>query len=135
MHDTDTAGVIFFANQFRIIHEAYEEWLDKVGFGFGKIFNKGKYFIPIVHAESDYKCPLIIGDTIKITLHVTNIGKSSFTISYAIERCDMFHKTLAGTAQTVHVIIDSQTERKIKLPKNIRKALEQNYVEPVADEK
>ncbi len=126
MHDTDAAGVTFFASQFRIAHEAYEEFADKLGFGFGKLLEKNKYFIPIVHAEADYKCPLSIGTTIKINLAVEHVGKHSYTIAYSLEKSDLLHKTIVGTAKTVHVVIDARTEKKTAIPKNIRYALEKN---------
>ncbi len=32
LHDTDAAGIIFFANQFKIVHDAYEDLLESFGF-------------------------------------------------------------------------------------------------------
>lgn len=122
MHDTDAAGVLFFASQFRIVHEAYEEFTDKLGFGFGKLLSKDKYFIPIVHAEADYKKPLIVGDTIKINLSVVSVSEHSFVIEYSLEKS----KSIVGTAKTVHVVIDAHTEKKVSIPKNIRQALEKS---------
>ena len=34
LHDTDAAGILFFANQFSIIHDAYELLLEEFDFSF-----------------------------------------------------------------------------------------------------
>lgn len=120
LHDTDAAGILFFANQFSIVHDAYELLLEKFGFGFPAMLKGGKYFLPIVHAESDYKARLSVGDKIAISIKVGHIGRTSFSFEYAIRNS---RKALVGTARTVHVTIDGKTHRKIPLPKKLRDAL------------
>ena len=120
LHDTDAAGIIFFANQFKIIHDAYEDLLEKFGWSFQSMLNGTKYFLPIVHAESDYLTPVLVGDNIIIAIKIGHIGKTSFSFNYTLKRA----KTLVGTAKTVHVTIDQKSRKKINLPSALRKALE-----------
>jgi 1,4-dihydroxy-2-naphthoyl-CoA hydrolase len=119
LHDTDAAGIIFFANQFKIVHDAYEDLLEEFGWSFQKMLQGTKYFLPIVHAESDYLTPVMVGDEIVIAIKVGHIGKTSFSFEYTLKR----GKTLVGTAKTVHVTIDQKTRKKITLPLALRKAL------------
>jgi 1,4-dihydroxy-2-naphthoyl-CoA hydrolase len=121
LHDTDAAGILFFANQFKIVHDAYEDLLEKFGWSFKKMLQGTDYFLPIVHAESDYKAPVFVGDKIAITVKVGHIGTTSFSFEYTLKR----GKTLVGTAQTVHVTINQKTRKKIPLPPAMRKALKQ----------
>ncbi len=121
LHDTDAAGIIFFANQFKIIHDAYEDLLEKFGWGFAHMLKGSRYFLPIVHAESDYITPVFVGDEIVIAIRIGHIGKTSFSFEYTLKRA----KTLVGTAKTVHVTIDQKTRKKIPLPAALRHALEQ----------
>ncbi len=120
LHDTDAAGIIFFANQLVIVHDAYELLLEKFGFSFPQMLKGGKYFLPIVHAESDYKAPLFVGDHISIKIKVGHIGNSSFIFEYEIRN----RKRLVGTAKTVHVTINPRTKTKVSLPPKLRAALE-----------
>ncbi len=120
LHDTDAAGRIFFANQFKIVHDAYEKLLEKWGVSFQQMLRGGKYFLPIVHAESDYKTHLFVGDKIAITIKVGHIGDTSFSFEYTLKR----GATLVGTAKTVHVTVSAKTGKKIPLPAPMRKALE-----------
>ena len=119
LHDTDAAGRIFFANQFKIVHDAYESLLEKFGCSFPSMLKGGKYFLPIVHAESDYKAHLFVGDKIDIAIRVGHIGTTSFSFEYIIKR----GKTIVGTAQTVHVTVSATTGKKVSLPAPMRKAL------------
>ena len=119
LHDTDAAGIIFFANQFKIIHDAYEDLLEKFGWSFKTMLKGTNYFLPIVHAESDYKAPVFVGDKIAIAIKVGHIGNTSFSFEYTLKR----GKTLVGTAKTVHVTINQKTRKKIPLPPALRKAL------------
>jgi 1,4-dihydroxy-2-naphthoyl-CoA hydrolase len=119
LHDTDAAGIIFFANQFKIIHDAYEDLLETIGWSFRTMLKGTKYFLPIVHAESDYKTPVFVGDKIVITVKVGHIGETSFSFEYTLKR----GKTLVGTAKTVHVTIHQKTRKKTPLPASLRSAL------------
>jgi len=119
LHDTDAAGIIFFANQLKIVHDAYEELLEKSNLGFATMLKKTDFFLPIVHAESDYKAPVMAGDKIAISVKVAHIGNTSCSFEYTIKR----GKTLVGAAKTVHVAIDQKTRQKIPLPAILRTAL------------
>lgn len=121
LHDTDAAGVIFFANQFKIIHDAYEDLLEKVGWSFRTMLKGKNYFLPIVHAESDFKTPVFVGDKIVITVKVGLIGKTSFSLEYTLKR----GKTLVGTAKTVHVAINQKNHKKVPLPSTLCQGLKQ----------
>ena len=81
LHETDAAGVLFFSNQFKMIHDAYESLLERMGFGFGELLRAKDFTLPIVHSESDYKAPLFVGDLLEIQVFVEKAGKTSFFLS------------------------------------------------------
>ena len=117
LHDTDAAGILFFSHQFEIVHDAYEALLEHIGFGFAELIRHKEFFLPIVHAESDYKMPLFVGDLIEIQVIVEKVGETSFTFAYKLLNTQ---QQLVGTARTVHVTIDKKTRQKIPLPPDMR---------------
>ncbi len=121
LHETDAAGLLFFSHQFKLMHDAYESLLEKMGFGFAVLIRKKNYFLPIVHAEADYKKSLFVGDRITIEVRIGRIGETSFTFNYAIKNAQ---GTLVGTGLTVHVTMDKKTQTKIRLPRDMRQAIE-----------
>jgi len=113
MHEVDAAGALFFANQFILMHDAYEAFLESRGLAMGSLIRQSSFRLPIVHAESDFKLPLSVGDAAIIALKIKHIGTTSFTVAYDIYTTK---NELAGTGETVHVSIDRETGLKIPLP-------------------
>ncbi len=121
LHDTDAAGILFFANQFKFVHDLYQKFLDEIGFPLQERFAARDFSLPIVHAEADFYAPLTVGDTVEVSLEVATIGGASFTLEYQI--VDLDGKEV-GSAKTIHVTVDPKTRGKIELPKSFRAALE-----------
>ncbi|KAF3361608.1 1,4-dihydroxy-2-naphthoyl-CoA hydrolase [Chlamydiales bacterium STE3] len=121
MHDTDMAGILYFARQFRFAHDALEDFFEQeTGTNFDDVFKKQKSAFVIVHCEADYFTPLAVGDPLDIHLLVNRIGQTSFTLFYKIFR----KGHLVGTVKTVHVAIKTDTRTKTEIPAMIRNALE-----------
>jgi 1,4-dihydroxy-2-naphthoyl-CoA hydrolase len=121
LHDTDAAGILFYANQFLFIHDAYEELLQLIGLPVATILRDEPFILPIVHAESKYLKPLAVGDEITVRVQVAKIGKTSFVLEYELSGVD---DTLVGKAKTVHVAVSKQTQNKIALPEKLRRAMQ-----------
>lgn len=126
LHETDAAGLLFFSNQFKIIHDAYEALLENIGFAFGDLIKNKDFFLPIVHAEADYKMPLFVGDVIEIQVRTINVGNTSFIFDYTLLN---HNNEIVGTAKTVHVTIDKISGKKISLPTDMRLKIEALYHE------
>ena len=121
LHDTDAAGILFFAHQFKIAHDAYESFMEGSGNSFASIFRDQTMLIPIVHAEADYEAALEVGDYLSVRMVAEQIGDSSFALSYKLVDND---DRVVGTVKTVHVCINRQSGEKISVPDKLRRALE-----------
>lgn len=127
MHDTDMAGILYFARQFRFAHDALEDFVEsETGISFDDIFRREKFVFVIVHCEADYFASLAVGDKLEIRLSVEKIGNSSFTLFYKIFR----ENVLVGTVKTVHVSLNSETKVKIEVPDVLRRSLEKYLIIP-----
>ncbi len=123
LHYTDAAGVMFFGNYFKLIHDAYEDFLDSFGFNLGDIIDKSDYLILIVHSEADYRQPIRTGQSININMTVDKIKNSSFVLNYVITN---EKEERIANLQTVHVAIDKSNGKKISLPAELRIQLEKH---------
>jgi 1,4-dihydroxy-2-naphthoyl-CoA hydrolase len=117
IHDTDAAGIVYFANVLRIAHTAYEDYLTTTKYSFGQMVDEGKYMLPIVHAEADYKRPMKCGDTVYISVLLGRVGEHSFVLNYRIENSE---GDLFATVQTVHVCVDQKKFLKTPLPEHFK---------------
>ena len=120
LHDTDAAGILFFANQFVFVHDAYEKLLQLIGLPIASVLHSEQFILPIVHAESQYLKPLTVGDEITIAAQVAKIGETSFVLEYELFGAD---GELVGKARTVHVAVGKKTQGKIALPEKLQRAL------------
>ena len=120
MHDTDMAGLLYFARQFRFAHEALEDFFASEGLDFDTLFHQESFITVIVHCEADYLAPLKVADRLETHLFVERIGSTSYTISYQIFREG---GELVGTAKTTHVTLDRVTRKKIEIPEKLKNIL------------
>ena len=118
--DTDAAGVIFFPNQFCFYQEAFEAFLENIGYDLATVTRKNKHHLPVIYAEADYSAPLRLGDTIEIQLKVTHVGNSSLTFQVDILKQGRIR---AGRVKVVHVSVDARTRKKTSLPPSLRKKM------------
>jgi 1,4-dihydroxy-2-naphthoyl-CoA hydrolase len=113
MSSVDAAGVLFYPELFRHAHDAYEGLMAQIGIALDGILADGRYAVPIVHAEADYKRPLKHGATVAVAVQITKLGESSFVVDYD------FRDASGGscaTTQTVHVVIDRSTGKTAVIP-------------------
>lgn len=123
LHQTDAAGVLFFANYFTIAHDAYEAFLESISHPFSEIFAKKDYLLLIVHAEADYMQPLTVGEVVSVEIRVARMGRTSYSLAYSIKNGT---GKAVGAVKTVHATVDGKTHRPIRLPDSLRSALEQH---------
>lgn len=121
MHDTDMAGILYFARQFRFVHDTFEDFIESEGLNLYQMFQDEKFIFVIVHVEADYYHSLHVGDALDIHLSVERMGTTSFTLSYKIFRS--LDSVLIGTAKTVHVCIDKETRGKSPVPPKFAESL------------
>lgn len=118
LHDVDAAGVMFFARLFVHAHDAYEDFMARQSLELEKLIGAGTR-LPLVHASADYLLPLRHGERVSVALEVEKLGRTSFTVAYAL-RCG---DELRARLQTVHVFLAGQGGVPSPLPEEIRQRL------------
>jgi 1,4-dihydroxy-2-naphthoyl-CoA hydrolase len=111
-HETDGAGVVYFANGLVICHIAYEASLTAASLDIGEIFQAQAWACPIIHTSMDYRRPLRCGDQVDIHLTPTRLDDSTFEIHYQV----MLGEIMAAQAITRHVCIETTSRRRCALP-------------------
>lgn len=119
LRDTDATGVLYFAEQFRLCLEAFENFLGEAGLPLQALIDESSFLLPIVHAESDYSLPLYAGDEISISLSVGKMGTTSFTLTYQLFK----QGEPAGRASIVHVTVSQETQKPTPIPAKLLELL------------
>ncbi len=114
-HETDAAGVVYFANGLTICHGAYEASLAAVGIDLSEFFGQGPLAYPIVRATIDFRHPMECGHQLQIHLEPERLDESSFQVRYQIALLIQPNK-LVAEACTRHVCIGRESRRRQPLP-------------------
>ncbi len=120
LHDTDSYGIIFFANQLKFCHNAFEAFLAQVGHPLKPTRPTSGPMLVIVHVQSDYRAPVHLGDRLTIDVGIAVLGTTSLTVRYSLRNQD---GVVVGAVTSVHVTIDAQSNAKMPLPAALRTAL------------
>lgn len=123
LHHTDAYGILFFANQLMFCHDAFQAWLDSVGHPMAPERAKAEFVAVVVHAESDYRSPIRLGDKLLIEYRIAAIGTTSFT--NVCRFLDPAGREV-GTARVVQVTLDPATGAKMPIPAWLRGLLAAN---------
>ncbi len=112
LHQTDSAGIAYYGSVFVLVHECYESFLD-----IATILKEGKYLVPIVHAEADYRAMMELSDRITVEMGLADTGRSSYTLVY---RLTNQRGEVVAEVKTVHSVVDRHTRKSIEMPDSIR---------------
>ena len=116
-HDTDTGGVVYYANYLKHLEEGRTEFLRSIGIDVAEYTAKGILF-PVVHIEVDYKSPARYGDIIRIFTKVEKKGNASASFAQEIKRGDI---TLL-VAKVTWACVDNKMKA-MRIPEEMRAKL------------
>lgn len=120
-HQADPAGVLFYGRVFELVNNAYEELVRDAGFVYDDHFGLKNYATPVVHVEADYVRPMAAGEMLTTRLSIARIGRSSFTLAFAIHGEDGLAR--AG-GNVIHAFVRADTFTTIEIPEVVRSALD-----------
>ena len=115
--DVDAGGVLFFGRIFDYLHLAYEELVASSGVDRARYFAGAEYFVPIAHAEADYRSPIRHGERIDLSIDVARVGRASFTLRYRVSGPA---GDLRVEATTIHAFVNRSTMKPIPIPDPLR---------------
>ena len=118
--ESDSEGIVFFGNYFRLAHRALEQWLVARGIPWGDWFKNPDFGVPLRHVEADYMKPLKPGESFDAAIRVDEVGESSVHFSYEFMAPD---GTLLARLKTSHVFVDRRAMKKMEIPVHLRQRL------------
>lgn len=120
--DSDPAGIVFYAEFFRMFNDLFEDWLVKrLNIDFAHQFSTEQRMFPLVHVEVDFKEARRMGQKMDMSLILKCLGRSS--ISYDIVCHDDGLEILRG--QFVTCVASKKTMETIEIPADIRASMEE----------
>ena len=112
--DTDSGGVVYYANYLKILERARTEALFSIGFSNKKIQDMFNYLIIVKSCNIEYKKSAHLEDELTVRSFVKSITKTSFFMNQIITK----DKEIIVEAQ-VHLVFVNKDGKPVKIPDEI----------------
>lgn len=120
--DVDSAGLVYYPRIFHYFHIALEEFFAACcGIPYHRLMKDERIGFPTVNAQTQFLAPLVYGDEIDVLMQVANVGTTSVTFEYNIQRTS--DQMLCVRSTQVHAAMNLDARRAVPLPEKYRRAL------------
>ena len=124
--DTDSGGVVYYANYLKFLERARTEALFSIGFSNTKIQEKFSSLIIVKSCKIEYKKSAYLEDQLKIRSFVKSITKTSFFMNQIITK----DEEIIVEAQ-VHLVFVDKKGKPIKIPDEIYSKFKPYFCESI----
>ncbi|MGQ0533624.1 MAG: acyl-CoA thioesterase [Caulobacteraceae bacterium] len=115
----DPAGIMFYPRFFGLVNETVEDWFASLGHSFKALHVDQHKGVPTVRFETEFVAPVRMGETLRQSLGVDGIGRSSMHLKHLATIGD---RPVARFDQTV-VFTDLATMKAEPWPGDLRSAI------------
>ena len=112
--DTDSGGVVYYANYLKFLERARTEALYSIGYSNNKILEKFESLIIVKSCNIEYKKPSHLEDELMVRSFVKSITKTSFFMNQIITKAE---ETIVEAK--VHLVFVSKEGKPKKIPEEI----------------
>ena len=112
--DTDSGGVVYYANYLKFLERARTEALFSIGYSNKKIQDMFNSLIIVKSCNIEYKKSAYLEDELKVRSFVKSISKTSFFMNQIITK----EEDIIVEAQ-VHLVFVNNEGKPVKIPEEI----------------
>ncbi len=121
--DTDSGGVVYYANYLRFMERARTEWLRSLGFEQSELLTRDQVIFAVRRAEVDFLRPARFDDDLRVTAGIAERGRASLTFEQRIFRAEQEEELLCGARVRV-ACLDATRLKPRPLPEGLRREIE-----------
>jgi acyl-CoA thioester hydrolase len=110
--ETDQMGVVYYANYFVWCEIGRVEFFRQLGYDYKQMEIADDCHLPVVEATCRYRAPARYDDEVVIETSVTTLRSHVIKFGYRLLRVSADGEQLLAEAETVHVSVDKQMQRK-----------------------
>ncbi|HRW67703.1 MAG TPA: tol-pal system-associated acyl-CoA thioesterase [Candidatus Competibacter sp.] len=119
--DTDSGGVVYYANYLKFMERARTEWLRARGFEQDALLRDRRVLFAVRTLSMDYHRPARFNDLLEVISQVAEVGGASLTFAQSIRRADST-EVLCGARVKV-ACIDAENFRARRLPRQLMREI------------
>ena len=105
--DTDSGGVVYYANYLKFMERARTEWLRQFGFEQDELIHNEGVIFAVRSVQVDYLLPARFNDELSVSARLIEQGRASLTIEQKITRVADSSLLCKGSVKIVSLRPDS----------------------------
>jgi len=113
--DTDSGGVVYYANYLRFFERARTEWLRAAGFEQDELAARHGVVFVVRSLKIEYLRPSLFNDTLQVSVELVKVGASQILVAQRVMRGD---ETLV-MAEVQLACVNAGTFKPVRIPKAI----------------
>lgn len=113
--DTDTGGVVYYANYLRFLERARTEWLRALGFTQGELAAREGVVFVVRSLAIEYLKPSRFDDSLQVTVEPVKVGAGQMVVAQEVRRAD----EVLATAEVRLACVNAVTFRPVRIPQAI----------------
>ena len=117
--DTDSGGVVYYANYLKFLERARTEWLRAAGFEQPELLRDHNVIFVVRSVAIEYLRPAQFNDELMVTVRMKKLGRSTIEVFQTVERDARLIE-----ASVKIVCVDGLSFKPVSIPPPIRQQLE-----------
>lgn len=117
--DTDTGGVVFYANYLKFFERARTEWLRASGISQQALIESHRVMFVVKSTTVDYHAPAKLDDELKLTVVVERLGRASVHFVQEAWRITGTQAQLLATGRIKVGCVDAAAFRPCEIPEPV----------------
>lgn len=117
--DTDSGGVVYYANYLKFLERARTEWLRAAGFEQPELLRDYNVIFVVRSVAIEYLRPAQFNDELLVTVRMEKLGRSAIEVFQTVER-----DARLVEASVKIVCVDGASFKPVSIPSSIRQQLE-----------
>tara|TARA_Y100000590_G_scaffold290124_1_gene326567 strand:- start:108 stop:500 length:393 start_codon:yes stop_codon:yes gene_type:complete len=113
--DTDSGGVVYYANYLKFLERARTEMLNSENLSNTKLLKENKIFIIVKSCNINFMKPAKLEDELEVISHIKTVTKTSFIMHQSILK-----KNEMISDAEVHLVIVNEQGKPTKFPNSLR---------------
>ncbi|MBI5751231.1 MAG: tol-pal system-associated acyl-CoA thioesterase [Hydrogenophilales bacterium] len=117
--DTDSGGVVYYANYLKFLERARTEWLRAAGFEQPELLRDHNVIFVVRSVTIEYLRPAQFNDELAVTVRMKKLGRSTIEVFQTVER-----EARLIEASVKIVCVDGASFKPVSIPAPIKQQLE-----------
>ena len=119
--DTDSGGVVYYANYLKFMERARTEWLRSLGFEQDRLIEEAGVIFAVRSVTVDYNAPARFNDQLEVVTTLVKQGHASLILLQEIRRCGEELLLCSGSAKIAS--LDAERFRPTPMPQALFQAI------------